>query len=65
MTEGPVWHTIDVVAYGRKLLGEYTVDGETVRVRTILGAGTALHWGKPPASVARYALIEMAQEGKA
>jgi hypothetical protein len=65
MTEGPVWRTIDVVAYGRKLRGAYAVEGETVRVRTIFGERSALLWGKPPESVARYALIEMAREGKA
>jgi hypothetical protein len=65
MSEAPVWRTIDVVAYGRKLRGEYAVEGETVRVKTTLGERSALHWGKPAESVARYALIEMAREGKA
>jgi hypothetical protein len=64
MNEIPIWRTLDVVAYGRRLRGEYIVEGETVRIRTEFGERTSLLWGKNPESVARYALIEMDREGR-
>ncbi len=65
MTEITVWRTIDVVAFGRRLRSSYTVEGETVRVRTKLGESTAQLRDKSPESMARYALIAIGQKGKA
>jgi hypothetical protein len=62
MTEVPVWRTIDVVVFGRRLRGSYTVEGNTVRVKTRLSERTADLWDLVPASVARHLLIEMSRE---
>ena len=65
MTEAPVWRKVDVVAFGRKLRGQYFPDGQTVRVKAALGESSSKYWGRNPESVAISLLIEMAREGKA
>jgi hypothetical protein len=65
MTPIAIWRRIDVVAFGRRIQGEYTIDGNAIRIRTKHGERVVQIGGNVPERIARYALIEMAREDNA